>query len=343
MPEHSLEPIIRKYAAISHVPNSRGWWPTLCQVCHDHGKKGLRAAFMFDGDSTGYNCFNCGHVARYDPDNPYIDKSGRKQYTLSSNMTKLLDSLGIPENEYSEIVFNNIERVSPGKVEKKPVVNREPDPISIPTYFYFLEEAESTDKWAMVAEAYLEDRGIDPSSYPFMLSHKTSEKHLDKWLKRLIIPIFKEDNLIFYQGRDLTDTALKKYESVAVDRGRVLHGYDELHKHTDAPLFIAEGWFDAFMIDGLAILGNSLLDEQISIINTSRRQKVYIPDRFGDGQKGAHQALKNGWYISTPDIGSCKDMNDAVNKYGKMYVMKSLVENISIGFQAETQLQVYCE
>lgn len=340
--ETSLEPIIRKHVALATAPNSRDWWPCLCMVCMDHGKKGLRAAFKFDGDAIGYNCFNCGHTGAYDPDKPFIDKNGKKHLTLSDNMTKVMDSFGIPETEYSRVIFNNIERVAPTGAKPKAIVSREPSELALPTFFYYLDDADEDDKWAQVARMYLEDRGIDPTSYPFMLAKKASNPILHKWLKRVIIPVYKEEKLIYYQGRDLTGKAVKKYENPAADRGRVLYGYSELHKRTDAPLYIVEGWFDAYSIDGVAIMGNSLLSEQISIINTSRRPIVYIPDRFGDGDRGAEQALKNGWSISTPEIGSCKDMDEATSKYGKMYVMKSLAENTSNGFQAETLLQIYC-
>lgn len=342
MSNPTLENVIRKYAPISGVPNSRGWWSTLCQVCHDHGKKGLRAAFKFEGEAVGYNCFNCGHTAVYDPDNPYIDKHGKKHYTFSENMEKTLLAFGIPESESNQIILNNLNRYAPGTKIKKVVQIEEPKPLSIPTFFYLLSEADPEDKWAEIARYYIEDRGFDPSTYPYMLAKKTTQPHLDKWLKRVIIPIFKDDDLIYYQGRDLSGKAMKKYESPAADRGRVIYGYDELHKRTDTPLFIVEGWFDAYSIGGIAIIGNSLMQEQISIINTSNRLKVYIPDRFGDGQRGANQALKLGWSVCTPDIGSCKDMNDAVLKYGKMYVMKTLMDNISKGFEAETKLQMYC-
>jgi hypothetical protein len=108
-------------------------------------------------------------------------------------------------------------------------------------------------------------------------------------------------------------------------------------------LYIVEGIFDAMSIDGVAIIGNEITDAQIEWLNRSRRKKVYIPDRFGDGRRVALDCLEHGWSISTPDIGSCKDMNEAVKKYGKMYVMKSIAENTADGLVAETKLRIYSE
>jgi hypothetical protein len=61
----TLEEVIRNNIQISNIPSSKGFYPVLCKICHDHGRKGLRAGFKFNDDgSVGYNCFNCGHVYR---------------------------------------------------------------------------------------------------------------------------------------------------------------------------------------------------------------------------------------------------------------------------------------
>ena len=69
-----------------------------------------------------------------------------------------------------------------------------------------------------------------------------------KWLKRIIIPMYKNSNLIFYQGRDLSGTAQKKYQSPSTDAAKVLYGFDNLHNYkVNEPLYVVEGWFDAFL------------------------------------------------------------------------------------------------
>lgn len=57
----------------------------------------------------------------------------------------------------------------------------------------------------------------------------------------------------------------------------------------------------------------------------------------------AEQALDEGWSISCPEIGDCKDVSEAVRKYGKMYVLKTITENKMTGFMARTYLGFYCE
>lgn len=333
----TLEQVIRRYISLPSMPSGGGWYPILCKVCNDHGRKGPRGGFKFDGDTVAYHCFNCGHSTVYDPET---------HRSMPQKMQQVLRDFGVPDEEWQQVLFASLANKDAGLAAeaKKKIIAMEPEELEMPDTFYLLKDAPEDDKWAQIARYYLEeDRGIDPDSYPFMLASKSEDPRMNKWLGRVIIPIYKQEKLIFYQGRDLTDSKLKKYESPATSRDKVLYGFDKLFENSELPLYIVEGWFDAFMIDGVALLGNEISKPQIEWLNRSRRKKVYIPDRFGDGKRGANVALANGWHISTPEIGSCKDMSDAVLKYGKLYVMKSIVDNTAIGFDAETKLGVYCK
>lgn len=335
MNTNTLQDLIRQNVKLG-AKNIKGWEPCVHKGC-DHGKKGPRAAFLFEGNSVTFHCFNCSIVTGYDPE---------KNSTMPKKMQQVLQDFGIQDDEWQHIIFANYNKQkssSPNKQQKQIIL--EPTPITFPDTFYYLKDAVDGDKWAIIARDYLiHDRKIQPDEYPFLLSKKTTDAKLKKWFGRLIIPIFKNNHLVFYQGRDLTNKQLKKYESPPISKNNVLYGYEKLFETTDSPLYIVEGWFDAFSIDGIAILGNELSIEQISWINKSSRPKVYIPDRTGDGYNVATKALEQGWYISTPDIGrECKDMNDAVKRYGKLYVLKTLSDNVSSGYEALIKLGIYCE
>jgi hypothetical protein len=83
--------------------------------------------------------------------------------------------------------------------------------------------------------------------------------------------------------------------------------------------------------------------EQIEWINKSPRQKIVIPDRKGDGHLLAKQAITLNWSVATPDIGDCKDINEAVIHYGKLYVIKAITTQIHNEFAAEALTMLYCE
>lgn len=336
----SLEQIIRRYIQLPTHDNGSGWFSVVCKVCNDHGKKGPRAGFKFDTTSVGYHCFNCGHKAKFDP----TEYAG-----MSKDMRIVLHDFGVPDEEWQQVLFDALKNQQDNPTTKSAAQTKkgsiEPQEIPLPEHFYLLSEAGPDDKWAEIAIDYLEsERKIDPKNHPFMLSRaKKGQLRIDKWRGRLIIPVYKQGKLIFYQGRALFTDTNKKYESPATPKDRVLYGFDLLFEHTEAPLYIVEGIFDAMSIDGVAIIGNEITDAQTEWLNRSKRRKVYIPDRFGDGRRVALDCLGQGWSVSTPDVGSCKDMNEAVKKYGKVYVMKSIAENIADGLAAETKLRIYSE
>ena len=334
----TLEDIIRQHVHLPHM-NAKGWYPCVHLIC-DHGNKGERAAFLFDKDVSVFHCYNCGVKTKYDP---IAHKS------MPHKMQKILEDFGIDESYWQQIVFDNL-ALQPGNVTtiRKKVKSIDPMIIPTPEEFYFLKDALVNDAWANVAKTYLkEERGIEWAQYPFMMARKSDNMMMRKWLKRLIIPMYKNSNLVFYQGRDISGSALKKYQSPSTDAAKVLYGFDNLHNYkVNEPLYVVEGWFDAFLLDGCALLGNSISEEQEIHLNRCPRQKIFIPDRFGDGKEVAKHALSLGWSIATPDIGSdptCKDITDIINKYGKLYTMKTLADRTATGFAAEIQLELYCK
>lgn len=356
MGEKTLQELIRTFIQLPSSPNSRGWYPVLCKVCNDHGRKGPRAAFLLEDDAVGYHCFNCDARASFHP---------HEHNTISKNFESILLDFSVPEDEINRVRFALLGNKQKADEAQAKVVSREPKQLSLPTHFYraallhsstdgFLTHSQK--QWITVATLYLEERGIDIDSYPFMLStgvptdldqhpkdvHKMLLKEAQKWTGRIIMPIYKDGKLIFYTGRDMTDNKVKKYESPSVEKHNVIFGFDKLFEDTTKPLYIVEGIFDAMMIDGTAVLGNKLTDNQIYWFNRSNREKVYIPDRFGKGQLGAEQAIKEGWSVSFPEMGGCKDINEAVLKYGKLYVLSTIGQTTTKGLDAKTRIKFYC-
>lgn len=334
-PKLTLEHIIRQHISLPRTTNSGGWYQVLCKVCNDHGKKGKRAGFKFDGDIVAYNCFNCNHTGSYDPS---INK------TMPNKMASVLEAFSVPEDSWKPLLFQTmmnddvfIDR------QRRVYVNYEPNEIQLPPCITPINP--DGDDFDLYAIEYLEqERHINWKEYPFMIGRKQENyPGYLKWYGRLIIPFYKDGKLIFYQGRDLTDTKTRKYLSADVVRDCILYGYENIYKHERTPLYIVEGWFDAWHLDGIAVLSNKMTQQQIHWINQSHREKVVVPDRFGNGDVLANQALDLGWSISTPDIGDCKDPSDAIKEYGKMYTLKTIIDHTYSGFEGKVRIQGYCQ
>lgn len=325
----TLEEVVRQHLRLSRRPNSSGWFSILCKVCNDHGRKGPRAGFRFDGESVAYHCFNCGHSTVYDP---------ASSKSMPRKMVEVLNAFNIPEEEWQAVILSHLdgEAAKPWKVRRTEI---EPKAIDLPSYFRPL----GNDSSSQLADAYLETRGITRDQYSFYVANRTDDPSSHKWFGRLIIPVYKDNHLIFFQGRDMTGKRDRPYLSPAIPRDNILFGYAELFQNDDFPLYITEGWFDAFVINGVAVYGNQLTSNQINWLRQSRREKVVIPDQRGEGFLLAEQAVKLGWSVSTPDIGSCKDVNDAFVKYGKLYTLRTIKENTASGHEALVKVGLYCE
>lgn len=331
----TLQEVIRNHVSLPPRANSRGFFPVLCKVCGDHGKKGKRAGFKFEADTVGYNCFNCGHGAGYDP---------AKHDGMPRDMVTVLESFGIPEVDWSPVLFTALATRQSASSQERHVefVSIEPDEQQLLPFFYQLTD-DPNDEWAQYAIEYLTGRNVDWKSQPFYLVRKYDHPDNERWYGRLIIPFYKGNKLVFWQGRDLTDLHVKKYLSPNFPKDNILYGYDQIERYTDEPLYITEGWFDAYHLDGVAVFGNKMTPNQIKWINRSSRQKVVIPDRFGDGHLLARQALELGWSISLPDTNPCKDVSAAVDKFGKLYTLMTIRQQTVAGVLAEAQLNFYCE
>ena len=248
--EHTtLEQVVRQHITLPARANSQGWYSVLCKVCNDHGRKGKRAGFRFDDGTVGYNCFNCGHTALFNP---------QDHQTLSRDMVTVLEAFGIKKDDWQPALFSaaaNKNSFSAKTVKKE---NYEPATVEMPPYITPL--VENGDEFDQFAIEYLrKERDIDWKLYPFYIGRKSTHPGSQRWYGRLVIPFYKDGSLIFYQGRDLTGLRTKKYLSPDIPRENVIYGYEHLFRDTQEPIYIVEGWFDAWHLESVAVLIEEML------------------------------------------------------------------------------------
>ena len=334
----SLQELIRMNVSLGTV-NQKGWWPCVHTGCGDRGHKGNRAAFRFDDDTVGFHCFNCGVATKYDP---------ASHRNIPTKMSQVLQDFGIDSSQCNDIILANINKYGfKSSDEVKADLKIEPPELVLPPTFYKIEDADGDDKWAEIAIDYIEyDRMLSIKQHDFMLSTQTDDLRFKKWFGRVIIPVYKNNKLVYYQGRDLTGKAIKKYESPGDSKDRVIYGFDRLFTDHDKPLYVTEGVFDAMLVNGVAIMGNKLSDAHTAWLNKTSRTKVFIPDRFGDGAKIADQCLRLGWHVAVPYEttwdSKVKDLTDAFKKYGKLYTMARISETTAEGMLAKTLIRLNC-
>ena len=325
----TIEDIVREYVSFKRI-SSNGWNSTYCEHCGDGARtKGPRGGWLFEGDMAFYNCFNSGCSGSFDPN---------REIPMSSGMWGIMKSFGIPVSKVMALV-------DPNKLKSKPKLPKiQFNYIDVPDHFYPLEN--SNDENSKIAYKHLiEKRRINPRDYEFFLStgitnsSDPNEKRLARSFKnRLIIPAYYNDRMIGYEGMSL-DGKGGKYLSVGKN---LIHGYNNLFRYENhAPLFITEGFFDAYHLNGVAVLTNKITNTQIELLNRTERQKVVVPDRRNDSNMLAKKALELGWGLSLPDIKPYKDISEAIEYYGILYVVDSVMKNIKYGKFANLSLGMY--
>lgn len=339
----TIEDIIREQLVFQTNKNS-GWNVLYCEVCGDGSRtQGPRAGWKFEDNKAMFNCFNCGISGSFDPD---------REYAFSKEMKKILNSFGIPIKDVELLTVDKFLKNESYSIPKKLQLSLKT--FDIPDYFYKLSEASENNLIARTAKKFLQEKkAINYESYPFYLStgitksNDVREQAIAKTLvNRLIIPAFKNSKIIYYEARSLGEQS-KKYINLDIPKSNIIYGYDKLFINYEKPLYICEGFFDSFHLDGIAVLGNKLSNAQIDLISRSPRKKIIVPDKKfnkttnDNGRKLAEQAIELGWSIALPDIGNCKDITEAIVKYGKLHVLNSINTNIFEGFEADVCLNLW--
>jgi hypothetical protein len=327
-----LESLIRRYVILGKM-SPKGFHSVKCQVCNDYQERG---GFKFEGDTVGYNCFNCGAKAVYLPDDP------DSKYSISKNMKEILISFGIPDDEIKKTIslrfFNPNEKKETVTQEKKNLsfpINE----IDLPKDSYSILKDDSI--WGEIARMYLRNRGIDLTT-PFFVSES------EKYVGRVIIPYYFRDKIIYWQGRALDDTITPRYKNPVADKDNIFFNMDEIYRYTDDPLFVTEGPLDSLSIGRTAVatLGSSLSEFQMRELKkaASRRKIIFVIDKNRNGYKLGMSVLSDdnpNFYVACfPD--NIEDANDALQKLGKLFIASHLSSTAVNGFSGKLLLEMKC-
>jgi hypothetical protein len=167
---------------------------------------------------------------------------------------------------------------------------------------------------------YIHERDIDFQEYDFYLSDETK----NNLHKRVIIPLYWGNKIVGYTGRLMYDGGKSKYFTSSPPN----YVFNLNKQMPDAKfVIVCEGPFDAMSIDGVAVLGNTISETQADIIDSLDREIIVVADSDKAGKTLIRAALRYGWSVSFPVwLNKAKDINKAIQMYGKLYVMKSILE-----------------
>jgi DNA primase len=160
-------------------------------------------------------------------------------------------------------------------------------------------------------QLYLED-------YEFYWSPATGFRN------RLIIPFRNEGKIVGYTARAVNDESRSKY--LSDQQPGYVFNVDNQRDWRRKFCVIVEGPVDAIYLDGVALLGSEIKDQQSMLINHLNKTNIVVPDRDSSGEKLIEQAIENEWMVSMPSWDEdVNDPGDAVLKYGRLYTLHSIV------------------
>lgn len=325
-------------------------WISFNAVCCQHNgesadTRGRGGVLPNPDGSVSYHCFNCGFKTGFYPGRP-----------VNFKFRKLLRWLGADDNTIQRLVMEALrlkdlvpveERVPAPEVE----ITYKPRPLpdNSATIMAWATQIrlglpyneDGLVEWSDLQKAvpeqladaveYLHKRKIDIKKYDFYLTDETSYNlH-----KRIIVPFTWKNQTIGYTARALTDDVKPKYHN-SHDSNYVFNIDKQLPDSKF--VIVVEGPFDAMAVDGVAILGNEIHETQADIIESLGREVILVPDfdkhlnkkgvEVWPGAMAIDCAIEYGWSVSFPvwsELDDCKDVAAAVEKFGKLFVLQTIL------------------
>jgi hypothetical protein len=314
--------------------SSNGWISFNGVCCHHNGEspdtRG-RGGLVTNADGgVSYHCFNCNYKASYQP--------GRH---LNYKFRKLLSWLGASENEVKRLVIDALrvkDLIAPEQLQKEEkeevTFKARPLPEDVvsfkqwETFLRLQKEDDPVHPQFTKAFGYIYDRKIDFNKYDFY----TTENEAYNLHKRVIVPFKWKGNVIGYTARTWEDNVKPKYHN-SHEPNYVFN--TDLQTPEKKFVIVVEGPFDAMAIDGVAILGSECSEVQADIIDSLGKEVIVVPDfdvkevrgkRVWAGSALVDAAIEYGWNVSFPIWNEqVKDVSKAVEVYGKLFTMKSIL------------------
>ena len=299
---------------LTYLPSKRkttpsGWISFNAPCCHHNGhtadNRGRGGVIQSD-NGISYHCFNCGFKCSWQP--------GR---AFSHKMRKMLQWLGTPDDVINKVAFD-VMRENEGvevkeRITELPTFNTVPlpeDAVKISTITEF-------DKYSVSILEYMAKRGLNLDDTDYYWASNLGYRD------RLIIPFYYEKRIVGWTARSVLPDKKPKYLT-EVQPGFV-YGLDE-QGHNKVFTIVCEGQLDAIHIDGCALGGSEVSDQQAILLNRLQKQIIVVPDRDKAGSKLVEQAIDLGWSVAMPEWSQdINDIGDAVSKYGRLFTLYSIV------------------
>lgn len=299
---------------ISHLPFKRkqtpsGWISFNAPCCIHNGEntdKKARGGVINEGDTVSYHCFNCGFKCSWQPGRPFSHK-----------MRKLFQWLNAPDDVINKLALTVMQENEGIQIKKSIVELPKFNTVPLPDDAVKIANIVEFNKHSMTVLEYMSARNLNLDDTDYYWSPSLGYRD------RLIIPFYYEKRIVGWTARTIQSDKQPKYMSE--QQPGFVYGLDEQGPNKVFTI-VCEGPLDAIHIDGIALLGSEIKDQQAMLINRLNKDVVVVPDRDEAGAKLIEEAIDLGWGVSMPDWGDdINDIGEAVNKHGRLYALHKIV------------------
>jgi hypothetical protein len=298
-----------------------GWLTFNCPMCNE---KRRRAGVISNGAKISYNCFNCKYTTGWAPGSQ-----------LGKRYRDLAVRLGATEAEINSVQLDLIRHsdlLEAIKTDSHVYNLAKFETVNLPQDVVRIQDLPDGHE----LKEYARQRGV-LGIYPLLHFPETAYK------KRVVVPFTYNGELVGWTGRHISPPENKQVPKYL---HKMTTGYvfniDRFANDTRNIVIVVEGVFDAILIDGVAVLGNSITAEQAHLISNLGKRVILCPDRDKPGKQLIAQATELDWEVSFPPwADDIKDAADAVNKYGRMLTVASIIKHATdnkIKIQVKTKL-----
>jgi hypothetical protein len=285
-----------------------GWMSRNAPCCHHNGNTADtrgRGGLISEGDTVSFHCFNCGFKASWQP--------GRG---VSKGLRRLLVWLGAPDDAINKLTLD-VMRINEGvEVKQRKIDIPTFETIPLPPDAVKVSDITEFNKFSMAILEYMAARNLNLDDTDYYWSPSLGYRD------RLIIPFYYEKRIVGWSARTIIADKQPKY--LTETQPGYVYGLDE-QGHNKVFAIVCEGPVDAIHIDGCALTGSEIGDQQALLINRLAKDIYIVPDRDKAGSKLIEAAIERGWGVSLPEWDAdINDIGDAVAKYGRLYTLYSI-------------------
>ena len=299
---------------LTYIPPKRkktpsGWISFNAPCCQHNGQSvdtRQRGGVIQEGDNVSYHCFNCGFKASWQP--------GRQ---VSHKLRKLLQWMNAPDDVINKLALTVMQENEGIQIKKSIVELPKFNTVPLPDDAVKIANIVEFNKHSMAVLEYMSARNLNLDDTDYYWSPSLGYRD------RLIVPFYYEKRIVGWTARTIQSDKQPKYMSE--QQPGFVYGLDEQGPNKVFTI-VCEGPLDAIHIDGIALLGSEIKDQQVMLINRLNKDVIVVPDRDEAGAKLIEEAIDLGWGVSMPDWGDdINDIGEAVNKHGRLYALHKIV------------------